>query len=99
MVLWMAYAGGLESLKLEGQTTCQRDGTSPATPSSATLVLTLRGGRPSVLLPIICVKADDAIKNLKEDCTFNIPEGLKLKITDGPEFPITGSFTFKPKKD
>ena len=97
--VWMMYAGGLESLKLEGDTKCQRNGASPATPESATLVLTRQGGRPNPLLPIICVKSDNAIKNLDQDCTFVIPEGLTLKVTDGPEFPITGSFTFKPKKN
>ena len=97
--VWMMYAGGFESLKLEGDTKCQRNGVSPATSESATLVLTRQGGRPNPLLPIICVKSDNAIKNLDQDCTFVIPEGLTLKVTDGPEFSIKGSFTFKPKKD
>ena len=97
VTIWMYYAKNYKSLTLVGQKTCPRDGTPPATPESATLVLIPQGGRPSVFLPAVCVKADEGIKTLEQNCTFNIPEGLKLKITDGPEFPITGSFTFKPK--
>ncbi len=99
VMTWMAYAVYYKALTLDGSMICAKEGSTEGSPESVTLELVEKGGRPVPTLPTIYVKATEEIKNIKTATTYKIPEGLKIKITDGPTIPIKGTFEFQPKKE
>ncbi len=94
---WMTWAVTHKKFTLEGQETpCQKTNEDGDGPASVKLGLSERGGRPYVMMATIYVENNDSIKNLKTASTYQIPDGMKIKVEDGPEIPVSGTFKFNP---